>query len=175
MSREEMNKAIWEVLTHQYKKDAKEAHKLVSSEYEVEKWNGSYHVRNPKTRRTISYNAYNRRGGYILYGAYAGHRKDVNGAVKFDFVGCLEKPENFAWYEMVNKEYEQKRKSKSKERYEKLRYAVRNIKWEEDAIESIKKQMEKLQKDMEWHEARLQKAQGDYIKVREELGLEVKA
>ena len=53
-TREEVNNAILKVLTTQFKRDAKESHKIVEEAgYEIYKYGGSFGVKNPKTHNIV--------------------------------------------------------------------------------------------------------------------------
>ena len=89
-TREELNNAIFLVLFKQYKKEAKEAHSIVGEAgYKIEKWDGSFEVKNPKTARYL----------HIHWGDYSGTLNMRSGSKRFktteelkrvDFVGQLD-------------------------------------------------------------------------------------
>lgn len=116
MDREMVNAAIRTVLTTQFKKNCKDAHKLVEScGYEISKNCGDWEIRNNVTKRCVCL------GSYIHFNPYQnGLRNRRPNIDKFDFVGCLEKPYNKDyWNDVLGY---QRGESKSVRRYESLRF-----------------------------------------------------
>ena len=97
MDKKELNKAIYDVLTSQFKKDNPEAFKKVENAgYVIEKLNGHFHISNPKNRvgkwvRPMRIDCEDT--GYRMYFNTTNYqnRKFSN---KIDFIDCLEKQRN---------------------------------------------------------------------------------
>lgn len=150
---EELNKAIWTVLTTQFKKEAKEAFKTVQDNgYEVHKNGcGTWSVGNPHTRKFIhiEYGNYRTR---LYYGNYTTQCKTWKTpeqqrvvAEKFDFVNCLRTPQNNAYYEAVNGQYEE---SKAKQKYHELKSVKWSLNYENQRIAKIQADIAKLQAEL---------------------------
>ena len=175
MTREELNKAIETVLTTQFKKDAKEAHKAVTEAgYVIYKWDGSFGVKNPATDREvrISYGSYSTK---IVYtGNWSGVKLGWNSDIKFDFVGQLEKPINYEWIAIRHFEYRPTRV-----KYEQLRSKRRDVEYhaneirliQEKKIKELQRQMEELQRSLIYHVENRAKDQQALDQFRKELGL----
>ena len=173
---EELNKAIWTVLTTQFKKNAKEAFQTVQENgYEVCKnCGGTWTVRNPHTKRFV-YIQFGDRRTTLYYGNYTTQMKrwrtsqeEAVVAAQFDFVNCLKTPNNSAYYDML---HIQNAESKAAEQYSRIRSA----KW---SIEYETKRIAKIQADIARLQAELVKATESRVKdemtlkqVRQELGL----
>lgn len=168
-----LNKAIETVLRTQFKKQAKEAHKIVEeSGYGIVKEGGYFTVYNEKTGRRIhlSDNGYRT---YILHGSYSNKRKVIkteSDYQKFDYTGCLNKPVNKDYYQQINNERRNAYDPDS-EAISKLKSAKWSLKYEEDRIARIQKEMEKLQKELISASMAKARAMEGLNKVREELGL----
>ena len=151
MTHSELNIAIYKVLTTQFKKDAKEAHEAVKAAgYGITKNNGRFEVYNSTTRRSIYIADNGWRGCRIIHGYYTRQRRIFNTwnteeILKFDFVGCLEKPTNEAYYEMVRRN---ERMNNAKQKYEKLKSARWYVKYETEKLESLQKKIEALQNEL---------------------------
>lgn len=145
-----INRAIWAVVSNQYKKDCKEEHETVTSYgFEIFKWEGCYYVKNPKTEKTIhaKFVTYWRGLEYKISGNWLQNEVAVSDAhpLKFDFVGYLNKPvnpirkENMVW---------KKSESDALNKYEALRNAKWYIQYHKEEIEKTKKKIENLYKDI---------------------------
>ena len=172
MNRAELNKAIYTVLT-ELKRDCLEAHKMVKKAgYVIEKGRKSFIVINPETRREVYvadpvWRADH--GRVIVHGYYRVHRSHFRFGqeCKFDFVACLEKPMNIEYWNNLN--YPEK--SKAYEKYDKLRSAKWNVKYEADRIAECEKQLKELQERlMKATEAKV-RDEFKLAEVRKELGL----
>lgn len=152
---EELNKAIWTVLTTQFKKEAKEAFKTVQDNgYEVYKNGcGTWTVGNPHTKKFIhiEYGKYNYRT-CLFYGNYTTQSKTWKTAEqerivaeKFDFVNCLRTPQNSAYYEARSKCYEE---SRAKQQYNELKSAKWSLDYENKRIAKIQADIAKLQAEL---------------------------
>ena len=181
-SKEQVNAAIWTVLRTQYKKEAKEAFDIVKAAgYEYEKLNGAFTVRNPETRKRISLQT----GGYswrdneyvqITYGYYmcqvtkfTGVDRYKNAKEKFDYVNCLNTPINDVyWTEVKSSTYDS---STAVAKYDRIQSCKRRIKWREEDIEKIQKQLIELQEKLVRLGAEKMAAEQNLRAVRKELGL----
>lgn len=169
MTRTELNEAIFTVITATYKKDAPEAFKAVNEAgYSIEKWNGCWHVRNEKLNRMVWFEM----GGYytpvywVRGSANPKRFETLDGARKFDLVGCLEKENNPDWRYVTTYEY-----TPSRVKYNKLQSAKRNVGWKTRDIAKLKIEIEKMQKElnrmMEWRAESIVELK----ELRNELGL----
>lgn len=141
--RDELNEAIWKVITTQYKKDAKEAHEMVSAfGFHIRKNDGHYRVSGVDHR--------------VVYVSWEGYRKmdidlagiNIQGVevcygekCKVDFVGFLSKHNNRAYQES---KWVSSQESQALLRYDRLDDTKRMIKWYEEDIEKAKKEIEAL-------------------------------
>ena len=152
MNRQELNKAIWKVLNSKFKKDAKEAFKMVEDAgYEVYKdgW-GYWVVANRENHRFIHLQD-NRYRTIIQHGPYVTHthrcteKETYAIEITFDFVGCLEKPVNQTWYDLRNG---RKNKLTAVDKYNEIKFQKRMAESYAEDIEKTKKQIEKLQAEL---------------------------
>lgn len=164
-TREELNKAIFKVLTTQFKKEMKEAVNTVEEAgYEIYKYNGHFNVRNPKTDKVIYAS-----GNYNLYIATNGNAKRKVIDWKIDFVGMLEKPINKEWNErnwmrgIGSTDYKAKRR--------RLTDAKSSIEWKKRDIERKQAQILKLQEELLRDLKYQAQYEADLANVRKELGL----
>lgn len=172
ITKEELNKAIYEVVTNQFKKNCPESHeKVKTAGYEIAKWNGVFHVKNANTNRVLcmSVNKYN----YKRSISYNPYRRMSPLTDKFDFVGCLNKPINQNTIDEYNAGYDRDRNSVQK--YETLRRRRRDIKYHEECIEDAKKALQKALERYEWdiayHIKALDQAKKSYSDYRKEINL----
>lgn len=163
-----LNKAIATVLTHQYKKDAKEAHAIVENAgYGITKNNGHFEVYNRKTDKRI-YVVENRLGRFFI--AFNPHKRKVNFTEKFDFVNCLETPLNKEYWDMVyNRSYGY---TEGQMKREALKSARWSVKYEMECLMKIDAEIEKLKKDRERRLEWLAKAKENLATKKKELGLD---
>ncbi len=152
---EEVNKAIIKVITHQYKKDCPEAHKLVQDwGYTIEKKNGSFRVKNENTNKEVYFENdiyYDSPYGviYVHHKRIALKKKDqIN---KINFVKYLNTPLNsYLWDENGYRSVYQYTRyhSDAVDKYKKLKMAKHNAKY---CRKAIIEENEKLQKVLEDH------------------------
>lgn len=167
-----LNKAMEMVLRTQFKKQVKEAHKIVEEAgYTINKIQGGYQITNPKTGRFI----YIRQDGYrksIIHGYYNSQQRRIRSEAdyqKFDYTGCLNKPINKDYYEQIlNEEHTAYHKS---EAMQKLKSAKWSLKYEEDRIARIQKDIEKLQQDLIRAAMAKARAIDKLNEVKKDLGL----
>lgn len=175
MTREELNREIKKVLTTQFKKDAKEAHKAVEEAgYTIYKEDGSFGVQNKATGRWVrfSFGEYSTKITYT--GNWYGVRCNRNVERDFDFVGQLEKPINKEWREAKNLVY-----CPTQVKYEELMSKRWNVKYhadeirliQEKRIKELQRQMEELQRSLIYHVENRAKDQQALDQYRKELGL----
>lgn len=141
----EVNAAIFTVLKEQFKKNCKEAHKIVEAAgYTIQKNNGHYEVFNTETKRWIwLQDGY--RCTYIYHGAYMNQKAKLTNwnDCKFDFVGCLDKPQNRDYYTEPACNV-----SKAHANGNDLRWKKSYIKSDEEALQRIQEQMQTLQREL---------------------------
>lgn len=149
---EELNQAIWTVLSTQFKKQAKEAFKTVQENgYEVYKNGcGTWTVKNPHTDKTMHIE----QGCYRTILCYGRNSRRWNKlaeeqaiAKHFDFVNCLRTPHNREYYEVEARE-SWRQESKSHEQYDRIKSAKWSIQYETDRIAKIQKEIAKLQDEL---------------------------
>lgn len=179
-TKEQVNEAIYTVLTTQFKKQAPEAFEIVKAAgYEYDKYNGRFNVYNGKTNRRISlddggwYKNYWLTVNHGYYTAntttYRGELEDLLAKVKrFDFVGCLDKPMNREYYAML---HDADDNSQAVQKWQSLKYKKNCVQWRVEEIERIQLQMEKLQKDLMRAMERKVEYEQDVINYKKELGL----
>ena len=85
-----LNWAIYNVITHKFKHDVKEAHEIVKKAgFVIEKWNGCYVVKKGEKYVYVSENK--RSGKRYLYRYGSDNSIKLNGVIKFDFIGYFDK------------------------------------------------------------------------------------
>ena len=169
MTREYINRAIYRVMTTQFKKDAKEEHKIVEDAgYTIYKSDGSFTVRNEETHRElcIDYKGYYS----VLYTRARSIRFRRDEGLKFDFVGYLAKPTEDAHDYMTTDGY-YKNRSIALQKYERLERAKRYVKYEQQEIESIKQKIERLQNELVRTARNVAKAEAEVKETRVKIGL----
>ena len=167
-----LNKAMEMVLRTQFKKQVKEAHKIIEEAgYTINKIQGCYEITNPTTGRFI----YIRHNGYrstISHGIYNSQQRMIKSEAdyqKFDYAGCLNKPINKDYYEQIrNEEYSAYHKS---EAMQKLKSAKWSLKYEEDRIARIQKEVEKLNQELIRAAMAKARAIDKLNEVRKDIGL----
>ena len=161
-TKEEVNAAIYEVLTHMFKKECPEAHEIVKAAgYTLSRDNG-YEVSNEVTSRTI-YTTDRERYCKIFFNWY---QRPVRLTNKFDFVGCLEKPMNKEIVEKYNP-------NTAKEKYRNLKSKKWNVEYRQERIERIKKQMMDLEKELIYETEMMAKSNVELKEFKANLGLTV--
>lgn len=144
-----LNEAIYKVITTQFKKDMREAVELVEEAgYEINKSDGRFYVRNPKTQRFIE----SKYSQYRDITTLIGNRGEIlkfryTCNCHFDFVGYLNKELNHVWYVMRNERAWYV--SPTRKKYEKLQEAKRYLRYREEAVEKTKKDLADLQARLE--------------------------
>lgn len=172
IAKRELNQAIYAVLATKFKKDAYEAHELVKNAgYEIEKWDGKFHIRNRETNRLICI-ATNRWGDKVGIN-HNPWTKNAKLTENFDYVACLNKPLNETYWRM--RQDEAWYRSKSRENFEKLHRAKWGVDYHtrslQKAEEALERAMEQYEKDVKYHKECLKVDQESLAKVRAELGL----
>lgn len=170
MYKDNINEAIFKVLTTKYKKDAKDAFKLVDEAgYRSFKEGGRFEVYNPETDRHIYVTEAYRRSYYTVHtGMYmrqtTNFRREAD-MKAMDFVNCLEKPVNTEFYREVPR-------GRAAGVYEsKIKMPRRMVKSYEDDIESCQKQIEKLQQRIIYATERKAKYEMEIREAKKELGI----
>lgn len=164
-----LNEAIYMVLTTQYKKDAREAHKIVESAgYIINKNNGYFEVYNPKLNKRvhITRNFYSYRHHCGMLNVWCGIKAcemTYEKLEKVDFVGMLNTPRNEEYYR------ELKWKTINRNRREELISCKWNIKYYGDAIDDIKHKIESAQKELIFAVERKTKAIQKLEKIKETI------
>ena len=165
----EVNEAILKVLSTQYKKDAKEAHKIVEAAgYEIYKSNGCFTIKNPRTYKYIQWTQCRWKYNYKLITTTKDIYFDDWKDLKINFVNYLNKPIN------NDKQYIDSDcfyTSKAKDKYVSLRCIKTYIEYHNREIERQKVLIEKAKKDIEYHEKRLKEEKDSLEETRKKLGL----
>lgn len=172
MTRTELNKAIGIVITAQYKKDYREAFKMVEEAgYVIDKWNGSFGVTNTATHRTVKINFDKYHARLMLNPYKYGQRVDDNWELlqKVDFVGCLEKEINKVWQQAQCYEYV----SPTMEKYKRIKSVRSSIRYNASEVIRIKKKMEELQKSLEYYQKGYQESREELVAVKARFGMKV--
>jgi len=168
-----LNQAIETVLRTQFKKQAKEAHKMVEeSGYKIVKEGGYFTVYNEETGRRIHLTGNGYRT-YISHGCYRNQTKIIkteSDYQKFNYTGCLNKPVNKDYYQQISDE-SYKAYNRDSEAITKLKSAKWHLKYQEDRIARIQKEMEELQEELISAAGSRVEAMENLNKVRKELGL----
>lgn len=144
---EAINKEIFKVCTHKYKKECEKAHENVKrAGYNITKFNGRFIVSNEKTQKSVSIklpeNKYE--NTYVLYDTGRKRAKCNNGEIpKFDFKNYLDKPKNKEKNIIVNNKYRHIRYEIKNEKY----YIKMAEKYVEKAKEEINQAIEKLERE----------------------------
>lgn len=164
-----LNEAIYKVISTQFKKDMGGALTIVEQAgYKVTKWDRRFYVKNEKTDREVCL----REGykGYTVVGnGYDKHRIPWDGVCRMDLVGYLEKPLNRDWYSIQAKRADWRSPTFYKWiRLKDARYAV-SSRTKEIAV--IKKQIARLQEDLEATVVDKIKSEQELVAVRKDLGL----
>lgn len=175
----ELNKAIWTVLSTKFKKEAKEAFKMVEAAgYEVYKNGcGTWTVRNNHTGKSImlEYLSSYRTPGRLYFGDYGRHSRSIRSdewtvvATKFDFVNCLKTPRNRAYEEACDAQ--NFRSSKAVAKYGEIKNKKWNIDYDERCIADIQKKIQDLQRDMMRYTEYKVNSQRALAQLRREYGL----
>lgn len=143
-----INEAICKVIQTQFKKDMGEALKIVEGAgYAVTKWDGRFYVKNKVTNKELCL----REGykGYIVNGnGYAKCKFPWDGICRMDFVGYLNKPFNRDWYatEAMRNDW----RTPIYYKYTRLLEAKRAIDHNNKEIERLKKELAKVQENLEY-------------------------
>ena len=180
-TRQQVNEAIYTVLTSEYKKDAPEAFELVKKMgYDYTKFDrGIFEVYNPVTKRRIHL----KEGGYyrnyyvkVVFGYYErqtkmfeGDDRKLDAKEKFDYVGCLEKPINKTWYDMQNGY--NTGKMTALEKYNDLQHMKRMAAIYAEDVDKIKKQINDLQDKLLRYAGYQRDAEQELKARKQELGL----
>lgn len=161
MSREEINKAILKVITTQFKKDAKEEHKIVEDlGYEIFKMDGDYRIRNKRTNRGVYYSY----GWLKTYTTT--YRVGSIENIRFDFYGYLETTRKV----YVEHDYWDDR-SESVKRWESLRSAKARIKYTQVDIDRARREIDRLLDDIERATSLKAQYEQELKELRQKYGL----
>ena len=108
MNNTELNRAIYVILTTQFKKDAKEEHKMVENAgYEIWKNNGEWNIENPATHKSIRVSEIKYRymsNDYFRF-FYHGYNTSILND-KIDFINCLNTPIKLRQYKYYPNKYQ---------------------------------------------------------------------
>jgi len=164
-----LNEAIYKVMTTQYKKDAKEEHKMVEAAgYEIYKSDGSFTVRNEETHRElcIDYKGYYS----VLYTRARSIRFNRYDGLKFDFVGYLLKPTKDI-NDFLDRDGYYKDRSKALQKYHRLERAKHHVEYEKNQFEEIKRRIASLQNELARTARFVAQAEADVNETRVKIGL----
>lgn len=165
----ELNEAIYKVISTQFKKDMGDALKIVEGAgYKVSKWDSRFYVKNEKTGRELCLRDTYR--GYAVHGnGYVKCKFNWDKTCSMDLVGYLEKPFNNEWYKVQAMQSDWR--SATWYKWDRLKTAKWNIRYETDVIEKTKKEIAKLQQNLENAIREQIRYEQNLIAVRKELGL----
>ena len=174
-SREQVNRAIAEVMVHQYKKDCKDAHAIVEAAgYDVFKnIYSSWEVMNKETGRRLYCSNEDWKGNkHVHKTAYYGKNISINrnhlDECKVDFVGCLD-CNRIPWHDSYDAYTNYRPVAVYK--YSELKMKKNRVIWREEDIEKKKKEIEKLQADLIRYVEYKEEAKANLKAFRKELGL----
>ena len=167
----ELNNAIYTVITTQYKKEAKEAHELVTAYgFGIWKQDGHFHVCNKETHKSVyvSYEGWKERKIYLdgLLGEWVTVGYDQE--CKVDFVSFLTKPKNMEYYQAMHRDYNYSSAVEKSKNLAHLKYMSKS--YSED-IEDAREKIDKLLKDIEHFTEMKVMYEQDLAKARVEYGL----
>lgn len=148
----ELNNAIYTVITTQYKKDAKEAHDLVTAYgYSVSKYDGRFRVISKSTGKAVyvCFQSYICRRFSLGYNT-ADQERNMRSSVEYkpcriDFVNFLEKPFNKTWYDMTSY---YPRHSRAVSKFREIKDVKWDIKYYGDKMNELKGQIARLEDEM---------------------------
>lgn len=160
-SPELLNRAIYEVCSHQFKKDCPEAHHIVENAgYEIRKCKGGYEVHSNDTYKTV---CFSHRRFFVTNGF--SNRRD---AKKVNLVNYLNTPYNRKYWDLVRKRDTDSRCNPKIKRFLELR---RNVSSAEDRIKMRKEQMARMADNLEEDIQRKIYRQNKLNEYRKEIGL----
>lgn len=168
----ELEKAMNKVLFTQFKKDAKEAHKIVEDAgYEIYKYDGFFGIRNTKRGKNIRINKalYYRGEVWEVLGRELTAEEISNHYLKVDIVDYFTKPVNTEWYRLQNPFYNSDRPTISK--YNSLEINKEMLVYREREVESLKKNIAELQEKLIEAVEKKIASEVELKKTRERLGL----
>lgn len=167
VNKKELNEAIRKVLFTQFKKQAKEAHKIVEEAgYKIWKCGGDWRVENEATGRTV-YLEDGYRRTFIWHGPRYVNRSQYND--NFDFVGALNKPVNKEYYTSIAFTY--MNESKAKQAYKRIQQHVSYVKMYERDIQDAQKKIAELQDKMVRYATYKAEEERKVKDIKKELGL----
>ena len=171
--KDELNEAIYTVITTQYKKDAKQAHEMVSAfGYGISKYDGHYRVTSKETGKAVyvCFESYRYRRFSLGNNTKDQHKGTIGyGHCPIDFVGYLAKPYNKVYEDL--KYSRRNRRSQAIKNYGQLKDTRWDIKYHEDEIEKIKAQIDKLENEIIYHARRQAFYEDQLRQQRRELHL----
>lgn len=166
-----LNEAIKTVLLCKYKKDAKEAFKMVKDAgYVIYKYGNSWRVENETTNKKLEVRKdYYPSKSYIYYGCYG---KLANNFDKFDYVSFLNKPLNKNYYEAI--EYQSKMEQGNKyywSRFYQLTQAKTLLAWENQYIKEAQQKVKQAEENLKQCYKNRQDTLDKLNNLRKEFGL----
>ena len=167
----ELNDAIYTVITTQYKKDAKEAHKLVESYgFDIWKYDGHYRVGYKDTHKAVYILSQGwRYTNFYLDGRQDPYKRLESGQeCKVDFVRFLTKPKNEEYRHVRWLECQE---SASAKKYDDIRHAKYMAHSYAEDIENAKKKIDEAVKRLEYCMEMKTRYDLDLAKLRVEYGL----
>lgn len=157
---QELEDAIVKVLFTQFKKDAKEAHKLVESYgFKIDKYDGFFGVQNPETHKTLRLAECNSWRGIFV--KETGTRKGLtyeefyNHKLNIDCIKFLNTPYNLDWEYVKNRDACEDGSSANAyhptwDKMEELRRARRNVNNSKDSVKRYKEEIEQHMEKIKW-------------------------
>ena len=150
----DLNFAIFKVLTTQFKKDAKPYHELVEAfGYTIDKYDGAFRVKSKNRTISVQYVGRYNCDWHVSFGYYTTHQKDFEreaDMLKFDFVNCLNTPINAVYYTLNQYDEGWGGINDVHAKYERIRDKLynyrRDINWYEREVDATQKRIEDMQK-----------------------------
>ena len=164
----ELNKAIYTVITTQYKKDCREAHKAVEDAgFKIRKIRGGYEVVNTKTNRDLYTSRSNRWGGGLFL-HYNWYKRKIKLTENFDFVNCLNTP-----YNEINEQDNPwiRAPKTAKEKHDRIKSMKWDVEYHERNYERALAQIQKLQRELVHEAEQKLLAEQKLETYKKELGL----
>lgn len=177
MNNTELNNAIYTVLTTKYKKDARDAFKMVKDAgYVVGKRDGYFYVKNPKSDKVIFVWDYHwdyetRDYNYYIIFSYRNEKRRLTH--KFDLVNCLNTPINTTYRQLreMNWHYDP---YGYKAKMKKVNYAKRWYNNRTENVQRILNKIDELQKELVDAVAYRENALAELNEVKKECGLKTR-
>lgn len=167
----ELNEAIYTVITTQYKKDAKDAHDLVSSYgFDIWKYDGHYNVGCKETHKSVFVSSQGRRyTTFYLDGRPSPYKRLEEGQeCKINFVYFLTKPKNVEYMTLC---WNEDRESEAVSKYDNIRHAKHMAESYAEDVRKAKAKIDSILKDIEHYTEMKLRYEKDLADLRVKYGL----